>query len=342
MRRVRLRFSRGLSIFFSDRLVAIERLRRIAEEGTYPVYVVYGPEGCGKTALLKQARLILEEHGYHVIYVNPSAGDPAEAFDYTPSLKDVIKAAMSMIPEPYSNIIELVFEAAILALKRLGRPRLAVLADDVFQAVGVERAELLVKRFLNLIEYPPGEYDRIAVIVASSEGVTRDRLGRHRWAAIYSIWNMPRDGFDELYDQIPGAKPDVEYAWRVTGGNPALLARLYAADWRVDQVLESIVEEKGLVELVSRLDDRMLSVLREAVRDPDVLFHRGGEAHVYRLRSLLLEYNLVSWVPRRTPHLWFDAPPPERDEVLGIGERYAWQTPLYREAVRRVLGEAKA
>jgi len=34
---------------------------------------------------------------------------------------------------------------------------------------------------------------------------------------------------------------------------------------------------------------------------------------------------------------WVDVPPPERDPELGIGEFYAWQTPLHREAVRRAL-----
>jgi len=33
---------------------------------------------------------------------------------------------------------------------------------------------------LNLIEYPPGEYEKIVVLVSSSEGVTRERIGRHR------------------------------------------------------------------------------------------------------------------------------------------------------------------
>ncbi len=330
-----------MTVTFSDRRVALERLERIAEEGTYPVYTLYGPEGCGKTALLKQAILVLEEHGYQVVYVNPTAGSISEALYYTPGLGEIVRAAVHAVPEPYSSLVELMLEAASLALRRLRRPRLAVLADDVFQAIGFDKAELLVKRLLNLIEYPPGDYERIVVLVASSEGVARERLGRHRWTAIYSIWNLPREGFAELYSQVPGEKPSFEHVWALTGGNPALLARLYALDWRVDELLESIVEEKGLEELVSRLDSRMLEVLWDAIRDPDILFHRGGEESVSRLRRLLIEYNLVSRVPMRSPHLWFDTPPPGRDEALGIGERYAWQTPIHREAVRWALERVK-
>jgi hypothetical protein len=34
---------------------------------------------------------------------------------------------------------------------------------------------------------------------------------------------------------------------------------------------------------------------------------------------------------------WIDEPPPDRDEELGIGRDVAWQTPLHREAVKRVI-----
>lgn len=60
-RRVRLRFVKGLEVEFMDRERAVRRVEEIGERGTYPVYLVYGPEGCGKTALLLQARSILEE-----------------------------------------------------------------------------------------------------------------------------------------------------------------------------------------------------------------------------------------------------------------------------------------
>jgi len=49
-------------------------VRKLGEKGTYLVYVVYGPEGCGKTAFLRQTKAILEEElRYYVVYVNPLA-----------------------------------------------------------------------------------------------------------------------------------------------------------------------------------------------------------------------------------------------------------------------------
>jgi hypothetical protein len=36
------------------------------------------------------------------------------------------------------------------------------------------------------------------------------------------MWNMPRKGFEELYEKIPGPKPSFEEIWRLTGGNPSV------------------------------------------------------------------------------------------------------------------------
>lgn len=46
--RVRLRFA-DKEVDFVDRETALKQAEELAEYGTYPVYVVYGSEGCGKT-----------------------------------------------------------------------------------------------------------------------------------------------------------------------------------------------------------------------------------------------------------------------------------------------------
>ncbi len=56
------------------------------------------------------------------------------------------------------------------------RKRIAVLADDVFQAICIEGSEAYVKALLNTIEYLPEPYEKIVVIVATSEGVPRARV----------------------------------------------------------------------------------------------------------------------------------------------------------------------
>ncbi len=70
MRRVRLRFA-NLQVEFVDRELALKKIEEWAERGTFPVQVVYGPEGCGKTAWLRQGAELLRELEFDVIYINP-------------------------------------------------------------------------------------------------------------------------------------------------------------------------------------------------------------------------------------------------------------------------------
>ena len=43
--------------------------------------------------------------------------------------------------------------------------------------------------------------------MVTSEGISRNEIGRHRWADLRPMWNMDREGFKQLYDQLPGDKP---------------------------------------------------------------------------------------------------------------------------------------
>ena len=339
MRRVRLTFA-GRVVVFADRDKALRQVGELAERGTYPVHVIYGPEGCGKTALLQQARAILEEdYGYHVLYVNPLAEEPSGMLQYTPTLRELVREALAALPDPYARLADAALSIAAKALRRLGKPRLAVLMDDIFQAIGLERVKIYTKALLNLIEYPPGEYERMVVLVTSSEGLSMERIGRHSWATIRMMWNMPRSGFEQLYAQVPQPKPPVDEAWRWTGGNPRYLGRLFKADWNTATIVEEIIRGRRLDRLAATLTDREAEILEEAIENPDRLFERLGEPEAQKLERRLVELNMIAEVWDRSEHLWFDEPPPERDPGLGIGRFYAWQTPLHREAVKRALEE---
>ena len=336
--RVRLELAAGVEVEFADRDSALRQLAEIAERGTRLPMVVYGPEGCGKTALLMQARLVLEEHGYHVVYADPLAEEKEKMLMVSEPLRGILREVLTLLPEPLSKVVNVALDVAALALKRLRRPRIAILLDDVFQAMGLDRVERLAKSLLNLIEYPPGDYDRMVIVVASSEGRSRDILARHAWTSTRLMWNMSREGLKELYYALPGAKPGFEDVWRLTGGNPRMLAALYEHDWDAERVVEEeLVAGKALARLVARLDDEELELLREALTDPDALFRRLRDPAAQRLEEKLVEYNLVARLEPRTPSLWLDQPPPERDEELGIGRWYAWQTPLHRTAVEKAL-----
>ncbi len=334
MRRVEVEFAPGVRIPFMNRDSALEELQSIAERGTRLPLVIYGPEGCGKTALLRQSMTLLEEYGYRVVLFDMMAGDVRKALSYTPDLQSVIHEALSLLPSPLDAASRLVLTVVRLLVSRLRGERIAVLVDEGFQAVGLERVESFAKSLLDLIEYPPGEYERIVVLVASSEGLSRERLARHAWVEARWLWNMSRGGFRALYGRLPGPKPGFEQAWRVTGGNPRLLARLYMLGWSVEGLRRWIVAVKSLDELVAGLGASDRRLLREALADPDVL----ASPEAVGLRRLLVERNLVSYIPSiRGREVWLDEPPAERDEELGVGRLYAWQAPVYRDVLASLL-----
>jgi len=165
--------------------------------------------------------------------------------------------------------------------------------------------------------------------------VTRREIGRHLWANLMSMWNMSKEGFQELYEKIPGEKPSFEEVWRWTGGNPRMLISLYAAGWDVERVLAALIRQKELTQEFAR---RWRRWLEKAVEDPDALWSPDAPRE---LIDKLVERNLILYnMYDRDPFFWVATPPPERDPELGVGENVAWQTPIHREAVRRALLEA--
>lgn len=338
MRRVRLELVPGLEVEFTDREKALRQVYELAEKGTrYPI-VVYGPEGCGKTAWLKQSALVLRELGYETLYVNPLH---REATPYTDVREVALRLAEAVAEASGTAQLRLATLAVLLVrelLSRWRRGRVAVLVDDVFQAIGLDKAEVYVKELLGPIEYPPQSYERVVAIVATSEGVTRRRVGRHRWALLRSMWNMSRRGLEELYEELrratPGGVEDFDEVWRLTGGNPYMLSRLYQANWSRGTVVRELIVGRGLSrEFVVK----WRGYLEAVVEDPDAVSEPGFPEE---LRAELIERNLITYdIYFRDPELWVDEPPPGRDLELGIGRYAAWQTPLHREAVRAALRE---
>jgi len=217
-----------------------------------------------------------------------------------------------------------------------GGGSIAILVDEVFQAIGLDKAETYVKSLLGLIEYPPNSYERIVAIIATSEGLTRSRIGRHRWALLRPIWNMSKRGLEELYEKIPGFKPKFEDIWMLTGGNPDILSKLYQANWNVEKVITEYVKSK---EITPSFIVKWRNWLEEAIRDPDILWDPSTPEELIRelIAKNLIMYNLYD----RDAWFWIDEPPPERDLELGIGRYIAWQTPLHKEAIKKVLIEMR-
>jgi len=336
VRRVQLELAPGLVVEFADRERALGQVEEFAEEGTRWPVVVFGPEGCGKTAFLRQAAAVLRDLGYDVFYLHPlDRVFSAEVDD--PDVKrlflDFVRRTLE--DEKWGRLAMAVFDLTREVLRRRRR-KVAVIADDIFQAIGLDKAAAYVKGLLNMIEHPQYKYENMVVLVATSEGVSRREIGRHRWARLMPMWNMGRNGFLQLYEKIPGPKPPFEEVWRWTGGNPNMLVELYKAGWGVDEVVKRLIISKGLTSFVRSLGREVRELLWRAVEDPDSLLSPEGAPLLERLIDINV---LIDSITYRDPPLWIDQPPPERDLELGIGKHVAWHTPLHREAVRRALQE---
>jgi hypothetical protein len=334
VKRIRLEIAPGVETEFVDRDRALAQVAEWAEKSTRWPVVIFGPEGCGKTAFLRQSTVMLRELGYDVFYLHPLDRVFAAEVD-DPDVKslfvDLVRKTLE--DERWGRLALAVFDLVREVLKKR-RKKIAVIADDVFQAIGLDKAAAYVKGLLNMIEHPVYKYEKIVVLVATSEGVSRSEIGRHRWADIMPMWNMPREGFQQLYERIPGPKPPFEEVWRLTGGNPEMLVRLYKAGWNAEEVVLRLMQNKQLsAEFVSR----WRRWLEAAVEDPEALWSPDAPEELIKQ---LVERNLIVYnMYDRRPSFWVDQPPPERDPELGIGKNVAWQTPLHREAVRRALEE---
>jgi Archaeal ATPase. len=307
----------------------------VGGEGNQVSVVIFGPEGCDKTAFLRQAAAMLKELGYDVFYLHPLD----RVFEAEVSPPEVRRAFLEFVEravaeEAVGRVAWAVFDFVRKVLKTR-KTKIAVIADDVFQAIGLDKAAAYVKGLLNMIEHPVYSYENIAVLVATSEGVSRREIGRHLWAELRPMWNMPKEGFHQLYEKLPGPKPPFEEAWRWTGGNPRMLGRLHTAGWAAERVVGDVLREKGLTaEFVMRWG----KWLEAAVEDPDALWTGGAPEELIKeleARNLIM-YNMYD----RDLYFWIDQPPPEKDPELGIGRNVAWHTPIHREAVRRALREA--
>jgi energy-coupling factor transporter ATP-binding protein EcfA2 len=335
VRRIRLNLIPGVEVEFTDRDGALRQVEDWAREGTRWPIVIFGPEGCGKSAFLRQAAAMLRDLGYDVVYVDPLHRFFAAHTDVDEVVRRLADAASETFGVAQLKLATLAIDAVKELLAKWGRKRVAVLVDEVFQAIGVDKAGIYVKSLLNLIEYPPRSYEGIVAVVATSEGVTRGEIGRHRWAHLTPMWNMAKEGFRQLYDKISRPKPPFEEVWRWTGGNPNLLLELYKRSWSVDAVVKALIRDK---ELTSSFIAKWRRWLEEAVEDPEVLWSPDAPEELIKqlTEKNLIVYNMYD----RDPYFWIDQPPPERDPELGIGRNVAWQTPLHREAVRRALREA--
>ena len=207
--KIKLSFAPALEVEFVNRERALKQVEELAEKGTRFPIVVFGPEGCGKTAWLKQATFILRELGFEAIYIDPLGRDFIANTDIKEVVMKLAEAAAEVIGVAQVKLASLTLDIMKDFISRWRKKRVAILIDEVFQAIGLDRAEIYVKSLLNLIEYPPASYEAIVSIVATSEGTTRSKIGRHLWALLKPMWNISKSSFEELYEKNTRPKTNI-------------------------------------------------------------------------------------------------------------------------------------
>jgi hypothetical protein len=70
VRRIKPEFVSSVKTEFTDRDRALAQIAEWAEKGTRCPVVVFGPEGCGKTAFLRQAAFAMRELGCDFFYLH--------------------------------------------------------------------------------------------------------------------------------------------------------------------------------------------------------------------------------------------------------------------------------
>lgn len=223
---------------FINREAELEWVREYARRSHATPFVIYGPEGCGKTALALEAvrRFSSWYAGGIALYIDGKARRAAEAVKSNVNIGDVLAEVGGLAGSVGRS-------AARLAVWLLGKivekiaerfaPMNILVVDELFSAVGVSEGALAVKyakelgdRVLRSKKAELGEIPKplaeasVSYLIFSSEGSSRRELSRHNWAHIALMWNMGERGFQQL-GEILGA-PDFSAAWRLCGGQPPL------------------------------------------------------------------------------------------------------------------------
>ncbi|RLE57949.1 MAG: hypothetical protein DRJ40_01720 [Thermoprotei archaeon] len=315
----------GLRIRFVNREHEVRYLLELLDRRYAFPLAIYGPEGCGKTTLLKYLGLVLESL-------------PNTTFIYVDALEQQdIKRALTLRDKYLWELVEdLIHEVPVgksiaLSIMKLIREyaqrrglrgrKIVVAVDDAYEAIGLENVTRYTKSMYEWIKVLYEEFyvDSVLILLTTSEGRSKRVLSRHTYVHTYMIWNLPRKGFEELVEQF-SPPHSTDYLWSLTGGNPRALIELMLMKWDVDRWISSIVESRIRKVLREFPASRLRAVIEDPDADPEVAEKLEDCGLMIELRRVMT----ISEVPERCPE-------------LGIGYEWAWQIPAYKYALSRVL-----
>ncbi len=130
----------GVKTELVDRDRALAQLVELAERSTWASVVILGPEGRGKTAFLLQVASALWELGYDVFYLHTLnrlfTADVDDA-DVKTLFVDLLRKTLE--DEKWGRLALAVFDLTREILRKRRR-KIAIVADNVFQAIGLDKA----------------------------------------------------------------------------------------------------------------------------------------------------------------------------------------------------------
>ncbi len=303
------------------------------------VLYVYGPEGCGKSMLLKEFVKSYNKYfgdSSFAIYINAIEFGSIEEAVYCSNPKDITR---SIIAKNIASMlgygsVDNVFDR--FSRRILESRNVLFVFDNLVDAIGLSKVELYIKWLYELLWKLADECKDLIInfIILTSECESLRYIYRHKYAHARMIWNFDKKDFRELFHVLePPNNIDFENIWNLLGGNPGKLIELaYIFQWDVKEMLDYY--KKNIMLTIRKI---LLKGLRDelckVIEDIDNL-GKEPTKKMGKLEKLLMKHNLVI---RLGPSL--DLRPLYKVPELGIGTYYAWQIPMYKTIIEELLRE---
>jgi len=329
----------GKKIKFVNRKQEINTLEKLAEKGSTTVEYIYGPEGCGKTTLLKH--FIATHEKYTGIYINALELKDINQAIYTKTTPQILEIASEILKNTAEPIGPLLAKAISLLVTKLSEKttlenkHIVIAVDDATKALGTDKIEWYTKYLYETINklYEKHSPASVLILATTSEGESLNLVWRHTYVSPSIIWNLDKKHYTELALQLnPPSQQKIEETWQLTGGNPRTLIEIALKyNWNTEQWLTKLQQQ--LTRVIKQIKEENLEKeLTETIENPDIFIEKPSKK-THQLEKILTQANLIIYI--NAPTLT-QKPIPQNPE-LNTGKYYAWQLPAYPKTLKQLI-----